>query len=53
MEKQHIPGLALLVSRRGVPIRAEGFGLANVVFAFSGPVATNFHACGLFRRMPQ
>jgi CubicO group peptidase (beta-lactamase class C family) len=30
MEKQHIPGLALLVSRKGVPIRAEGFGLANV-----------------------
>jgi CubicO group peptidase (beta-lactamase class C family) len=30
MEKQHIPGLALLVSRNGVPIRAEGFGLANV-----------------------
>jgi CubicO group peptidase (beta-lactamase class C family) len=30
MEKQHIPGLALLVSRRGVPIREQGFGLANV-----------------------
>lgn len=30
MTKQHIPGLALLVSRNGVPIRAEGFGLANV-----------------------
>jgi CubicO group peptidase (beta-lactamase class C family) len=30
MEKQHIPGLALLVSRKGVPILAEGFGLANV-----------------------
>jgi hypothetical protein len=30
MEKQHIPGLALLVTRRGVPIREEGFGLANV-----------------------
>jgi len=30
MEKQHIPGLALLVSRKGVPIREEGFGLANV-----------------------
>jgi CubicO group peptidase (beta-lactamase class C family) len=30
MEKQHIPGLALLVSRKGVPARAEGFGLANV-----------------------
>jgi CubicO group peptidase (beta-lactamase class C family) len=30
MEKQHIPGLALLVSRKGVPIREQGFGLANV-----------------------
>lgn len=30
MAKQQIPGLALLVSRKGVPIRAEGFGLANV-----------------------
>jgi CubicO group peptidase (beta-lactamase class C family) len=30
MEKQRIPGLALLVARNGVPIRAEGYGLANV-----------------------
>jgi len=30
MEKQKIPGLALLVSRNGVPIRAEGFGLASL-----------------------
>jgi CubicO group peptidase (beta-lactamase class C family) len=30
MEKQHIPGLALLVSRKGVPIREQGFGLASV-----------------------
>jgi CubicO group peptidase (beta-lactamase class C family) len=30
MENQHIPGLALLVARNGVPIRSEGFGLANV-----------------------
>jgi CubicO group peptidase (beta-lactamase class C family) len=30
MEKQHIPGLALLVSRKGVPVLAQGFGLANV-----------------------
>ena len=30
MVKQHIPGLALLVSRNGVPIRKQGFGLANV-----------------------
>jgi len=30
MEKQKIPGLALLVSRRGQIIRAEGYGLASV-----------------------
>jgi CubicO group peptidase (beta-lactamase class C family) len=30
METQHVPGLALLVSRDGQPIRAEGYGLANV-----------------------
>ena len=30
MKEQHIPGLALLVSRGGKTVRAEGFGLANV-----------------------
>jgi CubicO group peptidase (beta-lactamase class C family) len=30
MAKQHIPGLALLVSRAGQVIRAKGYGLANV-----------------------
>ncbi|MBZ5653903.1 MAG: beta-lactamase family protein [Acidobacteriia bacterium] len=30
MERQHIPGLALLVSRDGQPVRAQGYGLANV-----------------------
>jgi len=30
MTKQRIPGLALLVSRRGQVIRAQGYGLANV-----------------------
>lgn len=30
MRHQHIPGLALLVSRRGQPTRAKGYGLANV-----------------------
>jgi CubicO group peptidase (beta-lactamase class C family) len=30
MKKQHIPGLALLVSRNGKTIQAEGFGLSNV-----------------------
>src|SRR5271170_874066 len=30
MELQHIPGVALLVSRAGKIVQAEGFGLANV-----------------------
>jgi CubicO group peptidase (beta-lactamase class C family) len=30
MGKQAIPGLALLVARKGVPILAEGYGLASV-----------------------
>jgi CubicO group peptidase (beta-lactamase class C family) len=30
MERQHIPGLSLLVAKNGKIIRAEGFGLSNV-----------------------
>ena len=30
MERQHIPGLSLLVVKSGKIVRAEGFGLANV-----------------------
>lgn len=30
MGRQHIPGLALLVSRSGEPIRAQGYGFSNV-----------------------
>jgi CubicO group peptidase (beta-lactamase class C family) len=30
MQRQHIPGLSLLVAKDGKIIRAEGFGLANV-----------------------
>jgi len=30
MQRQHIPGLALLVATSGKIVRAEGFGLANV-----------------------
>jgi CubicO group peptidase (beta-lactamase class C family) len=30
MQRQHIPGLSLMVVRNGKVIRAEGFGLANV-----------------------
>ncbi len=30
MARQHIPGVAILVSRNGETVRAQGFGLANV-----------------------
>ncbi len=30
MQHQHIPGIALLVSREGKTVRAQGFGFANV-----------------------
>lgn len=30
MQKQHIPGLALLVARNGKTIRAQGYGLSNL-----------------------
>jgi CubicO group peptidase (beta-lactamase class C family) len=30
MQKEHIPGLALLVSRAGQPVRIQGYGFANV-----------------------
>ncbi len=30
MARQHIPGIALLVSRNGEPVRAQGFGFSNV-----------------------
>jgi CubicO group peptidase (beta-lactamase class C family) len=30
MQRQHIPGLALLVARDGAIVKAQGFGLANV-----------------------
>jgi CubicO group peptidase (beta-lactamase class C family) len=30
MERQHVPGLSLLVAKNGKIVRAEGFGLSNV-----------------------
>jgi CubicO group peptidase (beta-lactamase class C family) len=30
MQRQHIPGLTLLVSKNGKPLRTEGYGLSNV-----------------------
>jgi CubicO group peptidase (beta-lactamase class C family) len=44
MEKQHIPGLALLVSRNGKPIRSQGYGLANVELQVSVKPETIFQS---------
>jgi CubicO group peptidase (beta-lactamase class C family) len=30
MQKQHVPGLTLLVAKNGNPIRSEGYGVANL-----------------------
>jgi CubicO group peptidase (beta-lactamase class C family) len=56
MQRQHIPGLSLLVAKNGQIVRAEGFGLANVelqvpvkpetVFQ-SGSVGKQFTATGV------
>src|SRR5271169_6554565 len=56
MEREHIPGVSLLVSRGGKIVQAEGFGLANVelqvpvkpetVFQ-SGSVGKQFTATGV------
>ncbi len=36
MQRQHIPGLSLLVLRSGKIVRAEGFGLSNVELQSAG-----------------
>ena len=56
MKRQQIPGLALLVSRHGQPVRSEGYGFANVelqaavkpetIFQ-SGSVGKQFTATGV------
>ncbi len=50
MEKQHIPGLTLLVSRKGVPIRAEGYGLANVELNVPATPRTIFQSGSIGKR---
>ena len=30
MEQEHIPGLSLAIVRDGVPVKIQGYGLANV-----------------------
>jgi CubicO group peptidase (beta-lactamase class C family) len=44
MQRQHIPGLALLVSRGGKIVQAEGFGLANVELQVPVKPATVFQS---------
>jgi CubicO group peptidase (beta-lactamase class C family) len=44
MEKQRIPGLTLLVSRNGRPIRLEGYGLSNVELAVPAKPETIFQS---------
>jgi CubicO group peptidase (beta-lactamase class C family) len=56
MERQHIPGLSLLVCRDGKTVRAQGYGLANVELQVpvkpdtifqSGSVGKQFTATGV------
>jgi CubicO group peptidase (beta-lactamase class C family) len=44
MQRQHIPGLALLVVKGGKVVRAEGFGLANVELQVPVKPATIFQS---------
>jgi CubicO group peptidase (beta-lactamase class C family) len=44
MSKQQIPGVALLVSRKGVPIRTEGFGFSNVELQVAAKPETVFQS---------
>ncbi len=44
MQRQHIPGLTLLVSRGGKPIRSEGYGLANMELNVPARPATIFQS---------
>lgn len=44
MARQQIPGLALLVARRGEVVRAQGFGLANVELRVPVTPATVFQS---------
>jgi CubicO group peptidase (beta-lactamase class C family) len=44
MTKEHIPGLALLVSRAGQVMRAQGYGLANVELRVPVTPATIFQS---------
>ncbi len=44
MQRQHIPGLSLLVVKAGTIVRAEGFGLANIELQVPVQPATIFQS---------
>jgi CubicO group peptidase (beta-lactamase class C family) len=44
MRKQHIPGLTLLVSKNGTPIRAEGYGVSNLELNVAAKPETIFQS---------
>jgi CubicO group peptidase (beta-lactamase class C family) len=44
MQHQHIPGLALLVSKNGKPIRTEGYGFSNLELSVPAKPETIFQS---------
>jgi CubicO group peptidase (beta-lactamase class C family) len=44
MQKQHIPGLTLLVSKNGNPIRGEGYGVSNLELNVAAKPETIFQS---------
>ncbi len=44
MQRQHIPGLSLLIVSKGKTIRAEGFGLANVELQVAAKAETIYQS---------
>jgi CubicO group peptidase (beta-lactamase class C family) len=44
MEKQHIPGLTLLVSKSGKPVRTEGYGVSNLELNVAAKPETIFQS---------
>jgi CubicO group peptidase (beta-lactamase class C family) len=44
MQKQHIPGLTLLVSKNGKPVRTEGYGVSNLELNVPAKLETIFQS---------
>ncbi|MGA8618327.1 MAG: serine hydrolase domain-containing protein [Candidatus Sulfotelmatobacter sp.] len=53
MQRQHIPGVALLVSRGGRIVQAQGFGLANVELQVPVKPETVFQSDQLANNSPR